>query len=63
MPVTLLDVIVLGVMLLSALLGAGRGLLRTIVAVICWTVASLVPLLARVDMPGAVRTILRAERR
>jgi membrane protein required for colicin V production len=51
MPLTLLDVIVLGVMLLSALLGAGRGLLRTIVAVICCTVASLVPLLVRVGMP------------
>jgi membrane protein required for colicin V production len=51
MPITLLDVMVLGVMLLSALLGAGRGLLRIIVAVICCTVASFVPSLIPVAMP------------
>ena len=42
MPVTLLNIILLAVMLVSALLGAGRGLLRVMVAVLSCAAALLV---------------------
>jgi len=41
-PVTLLNIILLAVMLVSALLGAGRGLLRVMVAVLSCAAALLV---------------------
>jgi membrane protein required for colicin V production len=41
MPITLLDVILLVVMLISALLAMGRGVLRTMLGILCCAVASV----------------------
>jgi len=51
MPVTLLDIILIGVMLISALLAFGRGFMRTSVGIACLILAltatlTLVPLLS-----------------
>lgn len=42
MPVTLLDLVVIGVVLLSALLAAVRGFTREVLAIVSWVAAAAV---------------------
>ena len=42
MPITLLDIIVLGVMLLSGLLAMVRGFMREILSIAAWACAAIV---------------------
>ena len=44
MPVTLLDIILLGVMLISALLAMIRGFMREVLSIAAWVIAALVTL-------------------
>ena len=44
MPITLLDVILIGVMLISAVLAMIRGFMREILSIAAWVVAALATL-------------------
>src|ERR1700693_1696154 len=44
MPITLLDIILIGVMLISALLAMIRGFMREILSIAAWVIAALVTL-------------------
>src|SRR6266540_2242465 len=46
MPITILDIILLGVMLVSALLAMIRGFMREILSIASWVIAALVTLYA-----------------
>jgi len=46
LPITLLDVILLGVMLISALLAMIRGFMREILSIVAWVVAAVVTILS-----------------
>jgi membrane protein required for colicin V production len=46
MPVTLLDVILIGVMLISAVLAMIRGFMREVLSIAAWVIAALVTLFA-----------------
>src|SRR5262245_65103382 len=46
MPITLLDIILIGVMLISALLAMIRGFMREILSIASWVIAALVTLYA-----------------
>jgi len=46
MPITLLDIILLGVMLISALLAMIRGFLREVLSIASWVIAAVVTLYA-----------------
>ena len=44
MPITLLDIILLGVMLISALLAMIRGFMREVLSIAAWVIAAVVTL-------------------
>ena len=44
MPITLLDIILIGVMLISALLAMIRGFVREILSIAAWAIAAVVTL-------------------
>ena len=44
MPITLLDIILIGVMLISAVLAMIRGFVREILSIAAWVIAALVTL-------------------
>src|SRR5262245_62710922 len=44
MPITLLDIILIGVMLISALLAMIRGFMREVLSIAAWVIAALVTL-------------------
>jgi len=46
MPITLLDVILIGVMLISAILAMIRGFMREVLSIAAWAIAALVTLYA-----------------
>src|SRR5882672_3603674 len=46
MPITLLDIILIGVMLISALLAMIRGFMREILSIAAWAIAAVATLLA-----------------
>ena len=58
MPVTILDLVVIGVVLISALLAAVRGFTREVLAIASWVVAGIVALMfynfSRVAAGGAL---------
>ena len=46
MPITLLDIILIGVMLISALLAMIRGFMREILSIAAWVIAAVATLYA-----------------
>ena len=42
MPITLLDIILIGVMLVSALLAMIRGFMREVLSIAAWVIAAVV---------------------
>jgi membrane protein required for colicin V production len=56
MPVALLDLIVLGVVLLSALLAAVRGFTREVLAIVSWVAAAVAALLLHPHLLPYVKT-------
>ena len=46
MPITLLDIILIGVMLVSALLAMIRGFMREILSIAAWVIAAIATLYA-----------------
>ena len=61
MPITLLDIILLMVMLISGLLAMIRGFMREILSIGAWGVAAVVTLLRAAD-PRTARSRSPAER-
>ena len=45
MPITLLDIVLLAVMLISALLAMVRGFMREVLSIVSWAAAACDPLL------------------
>ena len=53
MPITWLDILLLGVMLISGLLAMIRGFMREILSITAWAAAAVVTLLALSPAPAA----------
>ena len=54
MPITLLDIVLLGVMLISGLLAMVRGFMREILSIASWIVAAVAKPSARQTVPFGV---------
>ena len=55
MPITILDLVLLGVMLISGLLAMVRGFMREILSIAAWGAAALVTLLVAARMEPALK--------
>src|ERR1700709_606618 len=56
MPITILDLVLLGVMLISGLLAMVRGFMREILSIAAWGAAALVTLYAFSQLPPSAKT-------
>ena len=56
MPITLLDIILIGVMLISALLAMIRGFMREVLSIAAWAIAAVVTLYAYTKLLPLAKT-------